>query len=135
MTDTAISSADIAWGAPHEAHVFSRLAEGRYRLEVPECQTVFDVDRLWRDRHELWGEVVVGCQLKGARTYSGALFSGNVNLSSAYRRRDVRTHLAERAQTGARVDWDGLLEELAARIVQAERGGHPATLLRTYDRP
>lgn len=136
MTEKPITAGDMTWGAIHESHVFQRLGEGHYRLEIPETSVVFDVDRLWRGRQrELCGEVVITCTLKGARTFDGNLFSGQINLSDAYRRRDVCARLRQRANTGSQVDWEGLIDELSARIVKAEREGRPAQLLHTYDRP
>jgi len=123
------------WGTPAEGHFFERVGEQHYRLDVPECSALFDLDRIWRDRHELCGELVVTCSLKGSRGFDGNIYSGHVNLSSAYRRRDVCARLKDRANTASTVDWDGLLDELAARVVRAERDGRPAQLLHTFDKP
>lgn len=130
-----ITSADVKWGTPDEGHTFTRLGEQHYQLEIPEYSALFDVDRLWRDRHELCGEMAVTCGLKGARGFDGNVYSGHVNFSSAYRRRDVCARLRARANTAESVDWDGLLDELAARVVRAERDGKPARPLSDYDRP
>ena len=135
MTNTPIAAGDIKWGSVQESHLFEKVGEGHYRLEIPEAAAVFDVDRLWRDRHELCGEVAIACNLKGARTFNGKVFSGHINLSDSYRRRDVCTRLKAKANTGSQVDWEGLIDELAARIVSAEREGRPAKLLDTYERP
>jgi hypothetical protein len=111
------------------------VGEGHYRLDVCECLAVFDLERLYRDRHATCGELVVSCRMAGARTFNGNLFSGNINLSSPWRRRDVVAHLKDRAQTGNDVDWGALLDELAARVIAAERAGQPPRLLSTFDRP
>jgi hypothetical protein len=129
-----VTSDDIPWGT--KQHVFERLGEGHYRLEVPEVEAVFDVDRLRRDfSRDVCGEVVVSCMLAGAVTYHGNLFSGQVNFSNAYRRRDVSSRLKAKARTGSEIDWDTLLDELSFRIVQAEREGRPARLLSEFNRP
>lgn len=130
-----ITSADVKWGTSDKAHVFERIADQHYRLKTPEYETVFDLDRLWRDRHDLCGELVVTCGLKGARGFDGNVYSGNVNLSNAYRRRDVCERLRKRANTAQSVDWDGLFDELAARVTRAEREGRLARLLHTFERP
>lgn len=131
-----VTSNDIDWRASdaESAHDFQRVADGHYRLDVPEYATVFDVARFHRDHNDLCAEIVVSSQLKGARTFNGTIFSGSVNLSNAYRRRDAVRQIADRA--GAKdVDWEGLLYELQVRVVAAEREGEPPRLLSTYDRP
>ena len=134
MNSAVVTANDIEWGAAQDQHQFERVAEGHYRLHVPECATSFDVDRLVRDRHELVAEVTVACQLKGAKTFNGNLFSGNVNLSVAWRRRDLVQHLQQRSNAKD-VDWASLLDELAARVVTAERDGQPPKLLSAVPRP
>lgn len=136
MSEPPLTAGDIAWGATHESHVFQRLGEGHYRLEIPEASAVFDVDRLWRGRQrELCGEIVITCALTGISTFDGNLFSGQINLSDGYRRRDVCDRLRKYAKTGHQVDWESLINELSARIIKAEREGCTAQLLHTYDRP
>jgi hypothetical protein len=135
MSDRALSAAAIPWGERPDPHTFTQVSEGHYRLKVPECLSVFDLDRLYRERNETSGELVVSCQMAGARTFNGTLFSGNVNLSSPWRRRDVAAHLRDRANTKGDVDWAGLLDELAARVIAAERQGQPPQLLSSVERP
>jgi hypothetical protein len=130
-----VTSADMRWGTPAEGHVFRTVGEQHYQLEVPECSAIFDVDRIWRDRNDICAELGVTCNLKGARGFDGNIYSGNVNLSNAYRRRDVCSRLRDRANTGSTVDWDGLMDELAARVVRAEREGRPAQLVSHFERP
>lgn len=130
-----ISASEIDWGNKPDPHPFVRVGEGHYRLSVPECLSVLDLDRLYRERNETHGELVVSCDLAGARTFNGSLFSGNVNLSTPWRRRDIATHLAQRANTKGDPDWGLLLDELAARVIRAEREGQPPQLLSTFERP
>jgi hypothetical protein len=84
-----ITEAEIGFGGKGDAHPFRRIAEGHYRLDLPECATTFEVVRFYRDHNDLCAELIVTSRLKGARTFQGALFSGSINLSNAYRRRDV----------------------------------------------
>src|SRR5687768_4815399 len=115
MTGKGMTADDIPWGT--KQHVFERVGEGQYRLEIPEVETVFEIDRLHRDRsRDLCGEAQVSCMLAGAKTYRGTLFSGSINLSDAYRRRDVASRLKAKASTGSQIDWDGLLDELSYRV-------------------
>src|SRR5688572_21585344 len=105
MTGKALTAADISWGPIATTDVqrsttigdprFEIVGEGHYRLRVPECSALFDLDRLYRDRNETYGELVVSCGMAGARTFNGNLFSGNINLSTPWRRRDVATYLKE----------------------------------------
>ena len=136
MTGSIVTAKDIAFGGvSDDDHVFRRVSEGHYRLSVPAAMAEFDVDRLYRDRHELSGELLVTCGIAGARTFDGLLSSGNFNLSSTRARQERARQLRDRAQTSTGIDWDGLLEELCARVIQAERTGTPARLLCTYERP
>lgn len=136
MSQEPITAADIGWGEKPDPHTFVRVGEAHYRLEVPECLSVFDLERLYRDRNETWGELVVSCRMAGARAFNGNVFSGNINLSSPWRRRDVVAHLRDRANTkGNDPDWASLLDELSARVIAAERAGQPPQLLSTFDRP
>jgi hypothetical protein len=128
-----LTAADINFGSPE--HVFRRIGEGRYRLTIVDHGIEFDVDRVWRQRNDLIGELVVSCGLKGARTVDGCLSSGNFNLSSIRERQERARHLSTRARTQGELDWDGLLEELCIRVTAAEREGDPARLLRDYPRP
>jgi hypothetical protein len=128
-----ITAADINFGGPE--HIFRRISEGRYRLTIVDHGIEFDVDRVWRQRNDLVGELVVSCGLKGARTVDGCLSSGNFNLSSIRERQERARHLGTRARTQGELDWDGLLEELCIRVAAAERAGDPARLLREYPRP
>jgi hypothetical protein len=134
LSGQAMTADDIPWGT--KQHVFERLGEGQYRLEIPEAETVFEIDRLHRDRsRDLCGEAQVSCMLAGAKTYRGTLFSGSINLSDAYRRRDVASRLRTKASTGNQIDWDAVLDELSYRVVEAEREGRPAQLLSSFKAP
>jgi hypothetical protein len=51
-----------------------RLGEGSYQLTMASLGIQFTVDRLRVDqRHELIGELAVGCDLPGARVVDGYL--------------------------------------------------------------
>jgi len=112
--------------------VFQALDEGRYRLTVPGV--TLEVDYLRRESHQLKGEILVRCDLPGARTFDGVLSIGDLNLSSTRARQMQAKYLAERAQADD-LDWTGLLEEFAQRVLAAERDGQPAVLLSDLPRP
>lgn len=120
----------ICADAPREFH---RVSEGHYGLALDALGIVFEVDRLRRDRQELVGELTVRCELAGARTFNGVLSVGDLNLSSIRARQERGRYLATRAHAGD-IDWTGLLEELAQRVLTAERQGHPSVSLRDFPR-
>ena len=134
-------SARIAEAFPTEPLVtddiprrFERVGDGHYRMTVDFGGITFEVDRLRRDRHQLNGELVVRCDLPGARTYNGTLSLADFNLSSASVRSRHAKILEVRSEAKA-VHWDSLLEEFCQRTLQAERAGQPATQLREYPKP
>lgn len=116
------------------AREFTQRGENGYRLAFPGMGIAFEVDRLRRDRHELIGELSVTCLLPGARTVNDTLSVADCNLSSARARTERAKLLAERAQT-ENLDWAGLVEEFAQRVLRAEREGRPAVDLRELPRP
>ena len=112
-------------------HDFIPLDEGVYRLEVPTLGIVLQVDRLRRKSDELIGELTALCDLPGAMRVSdaGVISAADFNLSSVRSRRDRAVLLARRSQT-ADFDWESLVEYFCQRVIQAERVGAPALLLR-----
>jgi hypothetical protein len=116
------------------AKKFTAPGDDRYRFAIPELGVTFEVDRVRRDGHELWGELSVLCSLPGARTVNGSLSIADFNFSSARSRQDRAKLLGTRC--GAKdLDWNGLVEELCQRVLQADRAGQPAVDLRTLARP
>lgn len=117
-----------------EAERFTRIGEGHYRLDVREVGMVLDINRLRRESEALVGELVVRCNLPGAATYEGILSAGDLNLSSVRARQDRAKYLAQRARSDE-IDFAGLLEELAFRVIGADREGEPMVLLRDIPKP
>lgn len=115
---------------------FEKVGEG-YRLTVPGLGLELCVDRLRRESHALVGELAVRCRLPGARTVGDGLLSvSDLNLSSQRARSDRARFLAGRARLeDEKADWVGVIEELAQQVIQAERTGAPAVLLRDIPRP
>lgn len=107
---------------PDAQRIFEVVDEGRYRLSVPGICAELEVDRLRRDGGELVCELTVRCWLPGARGVDGVLSVADFNLSSARARLDRAKLLAARAGTKAEeVDWPGIVEELAQRVLTAQR--------------
>ena len=115
---------------------FQTVAEGVYQMALGELGLTFSVDRLRRRFGELVGELTVRTNMAGARTINGVLSVADFNLSSLRSRQDRARYLAKRAKTKPdEFDWDGLLEEFVQRVLEAERRGQPAVLLRDVARP
>lgn len=114
---------------------FEALGEDRYRLVVPACSTILDVDRLRRERNQLICELCVRCDLPGSLTVDGVLSVAEMNLSSLRARVERARYLDARARTNGRIDWTGVMEELAQRVLTAERRGTPSVDLRSLPRP
>lgn len=113
---------------------FEALGTDRYRLHIPAFLITIEVDRLRRERQELFGELAVLSGLPGARTTGGALSIADFNLSSARARQDRAKLLAQRSQTET-LDWVGVMEEFCQRVLAADRAGQPAVDLRTLQKP
>ena len=110
--------------------IVKAISEGEYLAAVPEHRIEFRVSRLRYERCELHGELEVRCGLAGARVFQDTTISAStMNFSSAQTRQNHGKRLAERARTGSKIDWIGLLEELAVKVLTAERAGQPAVIL------
>ena len=104
--------------------IFRSTGESQYRLADATLGIEFVADRLRRDRGDLVGELSVSCGLPGARVIDdGVLSVGWFNSSSPRIRVERAKQLGERARTGGKVDWAGLLEELCQRVLVAQREG------------
>ena len=114
---------------------FTRLGEGRYRLEYPALGIRLEASEIHRDRSlELHGELTVTTTMTGAKTIDGVLHWSSLNYSSQ------RTRAATASALGVRsgatdLDWIGAVETLALRVAQAEREGSPIRPLAEYPRP
>src|SRR5262249_44047573 len=117
-----------------EAERFVRVGDGHYRLDVPEACVTLDIDRLRRESGALVGELIVKSTLPGIPTHDGVLSAGDLNLSSVRARQDRGKYLTSRARV-EEIDFVGLLEEFAQRVIATERAGTPAVLLRDLPRP
>lgn len=114
--------------------VFRAADDGSYRLTMVDPRIECIVERLRREHGELFGELAVYCDLPGARAIDGCISVGTFNLSSPRARQDRARLLAEQSRTN-KIDFASILEELAQRVLVAERQGQPAILLETLQRP
>lgn len=116
--------------------VFDEAGEGRYFFRIVDAGVVFELDRVRRERHELWGELGVTCDLPGAKGIGPemSLVIADFNLSSLQARQTRAKLLAERSRAGV-IDWYGLMEDFCQRVIKAERSGNPAVQLRDLPRP
>jgi hypothetical protein len=125
----------IAQAIEDEQPTWYKLGEGRYRWVVPSARSTFEVDYLRRERGVLHGEVLVRCDLPGAvRAVDDVLAVDNINLAASRTRKAFGQYLAERAKT-EEIDYVGLLEELAQRVMAGEREGDPAVWLNQVPLP
>jgi hypothetical protein len=108
---------------------FTMSGPNRYVMTVPACGVTFDLDRVRRERHELWGELIVRCTLKGAKTIDGILSASDCNMSGQTSRSLRAKYLAERAQAKD-IDWMSLIEEFCQRVITFDRAGADAPILR-----
>lgn len=97
-----------------------------WKLDIHKLGISFETDRLRRDRQELIGELIVRCELPGAKTVNGCLATGDFNFSSVRARQDRAKLLAMRACTETAIDWYGYLEEFCQGVFERERQGDPA---------
>ena len=117
----------------HPKTAFETVEEGKYRLTVDGIG-VLEADYLRRESGQLKCQLFVSCTLPGARTFDGVLFVGDLNLSASRSRESQARYLEDRSKAKD-VDWTGIMEELAQRVLAAEREGEPATILSTVEKP
>lgn len=114
---------------------FTRCGESRYVLDVADLCIVLDVDRVRRDRWgALRGELTIRCDLPGATTIEGVLWSGELSFTDTRAKLDITRQLDARAKARD-LDWSILVDELGMRVRDAERAGQPAVLLRDVAKP
>lgn len=113
---------------------FRQLGDDRFVLSAPGLGFSFEVSRLRRERGSPICELVVATTIAGAPTFDGVLSSGDLWLANPRQRSERAKLLACKARTGNRVDFEALLEELALRVVAAERRGAEPILLRDAPR-
>jgi hypothetical protein len=130
VNDRVIAEALTARAEADDTGLFRVVADGYYTLAFPLRGVEFRVDRLRRERHELFCELSVSCGLIGARAIDGVLSVGTFNLSSPNAAQQRAKILATQARTQG-LDWSSMLEELRQRVLIAERTGDPSISLRT----
>lgn len=110
---------------------FYRLGESHYCLKAGPLS--FVLDRLRRERQELWGELAV--TVFPPNVPDGIVIScSDFNVSSQRSRQDRAKFIAERGQTNG-FDVYGAVESLCQQVTLAERQGSPLVSLRDLPRP
>src|SRR6266545_3222058 len=112
-----------------------RVGDDHFRMANAAHGIEFDASRLRRERQDLVGELAVSAGTIGKRTIDGVLSVGRFNFSSLRERADHAKRLRERSRSNGVVDWGELLEEFCRALLEADRAGTPAVLLRTLSRP
>lgn len=116
-------------GAGVATREFRTFSDTRFLFSLREIGIAFDVDRLRRERYGLIGEVTVRCNTPGARTINGALHTAELNLSSTRSRAEFTRVLVARSKA-PQLGWDLLVDECCQGVIQRERAGQPAIVLR-----
>jgi hypothetical protein len=137
----ALSSVDIPFskpvdgGASRATREFRQVDEDCYALSLVELGIKLHANYLRRERYETFGELVVVCDLAGARTVDGNVISrGTFNFSSTEARYRRAKQLADMSKA-PELDWPRLLEEFCAKTLAAHGDGDEAVLLRDVTRP
>lgn len=110
---------------------FARLGDGHYQLTAETLVTDLELSHVRRERHQLYGELVVHCGLSGVATVNSILFTATINLSSLRDRESVARALCDRTRSKDPDAWKALVDELAIRVQQGERDGDPGVELAT----
>lgn len=119
-----------------EKQRFKVIEEGRYELDIPEWQMVFQVDRLRRERQHLLGELTVRCDIPGCGAVKDNIISiSDMNFSSARAKEDKQRYLVRRVKCADEIPFLKLLEELSINVTMADRDGSPGVDLRTIPLP
>jgi hypothetical protein len=140
MTPVDKTTIDWTGGGPEDHGVstapreFRDHGDGRYALTTRGI--TLELDRIRPKWGELIGELAVRCDLPLARTidHAGTISLADFNISTQ-RAREERAKLLGQRSGAEAVDWFSLLEEFCQRVLQAERTGLPAVLLRDVSRP
>jgi hypothetical protein len=122
-------------GAQAATREFRQVDENSYVLSLLELGVEFYANHLRRERYETFGELVVLCDLAGARTVgANVLNRATFNFSSAVARKERAKHLADMSKA-PELDWPRLLEEVCVRVLTAQEQGRPGELLGDIPRP
>lgn len=100
-----------------------------YELSIPDIGVTFTLKRVRPERHEVFGELTVRADFRGAQTVAdNILSSADFNISSLRARSERAKHLHERARA-PEIDWMLLIEELCLRALTAEEDSGSEILL------
>src|SRR4051794_23324967 len=105
-----------------------RTIDDGYLITFVDHQLEFAAYRLHWKGDELHGHLAVSCGLIGARTVDGSVSVGTFNYSSTRARRERAKEIAERVRVN-KLDFVGMLEEVAQRVIKADQRGRPAVIL------
>jgi hypothetical protein len=128
-------SKPVDGGASAATREFRQTDEDCYVLGLLELGVEFHANYLRRERYETFGELVVLCDLAGARNVCGNVLSrGTFNFSSTEARWKRAKQLADMSKA-PELDWPRLLEEVCVTVLAKQGDGEPAVLLRDLPRP
>jgi len=115
---------------------FVVVNDDHYRLDIPEWEMTFDVDRLRWERKQLFGELTVRTRMPGAGTVKDNILAiSDMNMSSARAKEDKARYLIRRMKTADEIPWLKLLEEFSINVISADRKGTPGVALEDVAEP
>lgn len=107
-----------------------------YRFHIQPVDIVFELDRVRRSSHELWGELIVkvnGNFPDAHKLQDGVISAGDLNLSSV-QARVTRAKLLTQLCGDKDFEFIPLIEDFSIRVIAAERAGEPDIDLRDAKR-
>jgi len=133
-----VKAADIPFTG-HSKRTITRTftsTDHSYRFDILPVGVVFELDRLRRSSHELWGELIVkvnGNFPDAQALQDGVISAGDLNLSSV-QARVTRAKLLTQLCGDADFQFIPLVEDFSIRVITAERAGEPDVDLRDAQR-
>lgn len=122
----------------HDRQV-EKVGDDHYRVTFLPAGIVLDLDRVRRERRELWCELTVSVNedtYPDAHTVNGVVTVGDLNLSSVSARTQRGKLIGERTKTlRLDLDWYGLLEQAVMVVFADQRTGTTPTRLSEVEIP
>jgi hypothetical protein len=121
------SDLPTTWYGTAPRVVWQVLSADHYHLQVPEKHVGLSMERLFRDKQELKGELAVYCEIPGVPAYGGIVSISTFNASSERARSLMASAIHRRVQEP--IPWGALLDEFCIRVLAETRKGTPAVPL------
>ena len=116
------------------SRTFVKVSEGSYRLDLPALGVTGFATHVRRNFGALVADVTIRTTLAGAKTMDGVLASEAMDLSRRGDRGRLAAFLAQRSGA-ADIDWVGVVEVLCVSVLDADRVGDDAVVLKQVAMP